>query len=286
MGSIEKAMQRKRSGAAQKLQVPTEEEGPVAAPSAGEARSFDPSQRAADLTLDRKRMKEYGLLTPEDEDSSLREQYRMVKRRLIGQAFGQTLNGTNPSNLIEVTSSVDGEGKTFTTFNLGVSIAMERDVTVLLVDADLTQRSLTRIAGLNDAKGLSEFLTGEVRDLSDVVFRTDLPRMAIIPSGASHPEAPELVASESMRACTRELAGRYSDRLILFDTTPLLMNSQAATLASHMGQLLLVVEAGRTSEAAVRDSLALFSEADVSRHLLLNKSVQGSGYGYYGYGGY
>lgn len=286
MGSIEKAMQRKRSGAAQTLHLRTDEEGVASAPSTDTSRSRDPSQRAADLTLDRQRMKEYGLLTPEDEDSSLREQYRMVKRRLISQAFGQTLNGTNPSNLIEVTSSLDGEGKTFTTFNLGVSIAMERDVTVLLVDADLTQRSLTRIAGLGEAKGLTEFLTGEVDDLGDVVFRTDLPRMSIIPAGASHPEAPELVASDSMRACTRELAGRYSDRLILFDTTPLLMNSQAATLAGHMGQVLLVVEAGRTSEAAVRDSVALFAEADVSRNLLLNKSAQGRGYGYYGYGGY
>lgn len=286
MGSIEKAMQRKRSGAAQKLHLRTDEEETVAQPSTETPRSLDPSQRAPDLALDRQRMKEYGLLTPEDEDSSLLEQYRMVKRRLISQAFGKSLNGTNPSNLIEVTSSLDGEGKTFTTFNLGVSIAMERDVTVLLVDADLTRRSLTRIAGLSEAKGLTEFLTGEIDDLAEVVFRTDLPRMSIIPAGASHPEAPELVASDSMRACTRELAGRYSDRLILFDTTPLLMNSQAATLASHMGQVLLVVEAGRTSEAAVRDSVALFAEADVCRNLLLNKSAQGRGYGYYGYGGY
>lgn len=286
MGSIEKAMQRKRSGAAQKLHLRTDGEGAVDAPSTDTPHSLDPSQRTPDLTLNRQRLRKYGLLTPEDEDSFLREQYRMVKRRLISQAFEQTLDGPNPSNLIEVTSSLDGEGKTFTTFNLGVSIAMERDVTVLLVDADLTQRSLTRIAWLDRTKGLTEFLTGEIDNLADVVFRTDIPRMSIIPAGATHPEAPELIASESMRACTRELAGRYSDRLILFDTTPLLMNSQAATLAGHMGQVLIVVEAGRTSEAAVRDSVGLFAEADVCRNLLLNKSSQGRGYGYYGYGGY
>lgn len=286
MSSIEKVMRRKRSGAAKEVPLGPDTGHAAEARPAGAPYSFDRIQRSPDVTLNRQRLISEGLLTPEDEESVLREQYRMVKRRLIATAFADDHPGTNPPNLIEVTSSLAGEGKTFTTFNLGMSIAMERDVTVLLVDADLTQRSLTRIAGLSDRVGLTGFLTGEVNDLADVVFRTDVPRMAVIPAGASHPDAPELIASESMRACTKELAGRYGDRVILFDTTPLLMNTQAATLAGHMGQILVVVEAGRTNETAVRDAVALFAEADVSRNLLLNKSVQARGYGYYGYGGY
>ncbi len=285
MSSIEKAMQRKRSRAAQEVPLRPETDRAAETPRADAPHAFDRIQRSPDVTLNRQRLFREGLLTPEDEESVLREQYRMVKRRLIATAFAEDHPGTNPPNLIEITSSLDGEGKTFTTFNLAMSIAMERDLTVLMVDADLTQRSLTRVCGLGEKKGLTEYLTGEVDDLADIVFRTDVPRMAVIPAGASHPEAPELIASESMRACTQELAGRYGDRLILFDTTPLLMNSQAATLAEHMGQILVVVEAGRTNETAVRDAVALFGEADVSRNLLLNKSTQARSYGYYGYGG-
>ncbi len=286
MSSIEKAMQRKRTGAAKKVpQEPGNERAGGPQP-AGDPHSFDRIHRSPDVTLNRQRLMKEGLLTPEHEESPLREQYRMVKRRLIATAFARDHFGTNPPNLIEITSSLDGEGKTFTTFNLGMSIAMERDVTVLLVDADLTQRKLSRLTGLADKKGLAEFLTGRVDDLSDIVFRTDVPRMSVIPAGASHPDAPELIASENMRACTRELAGRYGDRVILFDTTPLLMNTQAAALASHMGQILVVVEAGRTNATAVSEAVGLFAEADVSRNLLLNKSVQSRNYGYYGYGGY
>ena len=286
MSSIEKVMQRKRGGVAKEVPLQPEGERAGATRRPDAPQPFDRVQRVPDVTLNRQRLVNEGLLTPEAEDSPLREQYRMVKRRLIATAFSNEHASKNPSNLVEVTSSLDGEGKTFTTFNLGLSIAMERDVTVLMVDADLTQRKLSRITGLSDQKGLTEFLTGEIQDLSEVVFRTDVPRMSIIPAGASYPNAPELIASESMRACTKELAGRYGDRVILFDTTPLLMNTQAATLAGHMGQILVVVEAGRTNEAAVRDAVALFSEADTSRNLVLNKSVQARNYGYYGYGGY
>lgn len=286
MSSIEKVMQRKKRDAAREVPLRPDTDRATDARRSDAPHAFDRIQRSPDVTLNRQRLISEGLLTPEDEESSLREQYRMVKRRLIATAFAQEHPGTNPPNLIEITSSLDGEGKTFTTFNLGMSIAMERDVTVLLVDADLTQRSLTRVTGLGDRKGLTEFLTGEVDDLADIVFRTDVPRMAVIPAGASHPEAPELIASESMHRCTKELAGRYGDRMILFDTTPLLMNSQAATLAEHMGQILVVVEAGRTNASAIADAVTLFAEADVNRNLLLNKSVQARGYGYYGYGGY
>lgn len=286
MSSIEKVMQRKRSGAAEEVPLrPDTERAPGTRP-ANAPHVFDRIQRSPDVTLDRQCLIREGLLSPEDEESVLREQYRMVKRRLIATAFAGDHPGTNPPNLIEITSSLDGEGKTFTTFNLAMSIAMERDVTVLMVDADLAHQSLTRVTGLMDKKGLTEYLTGEVEDLADVVFRTDVPRMAVIPAGAQHPNAPELIASEAMRRCTKELAGRYGDRVILFDTTPLLMNSQAATLAGHVGQILVVVEAGRTNETAVRDAVALFADADVSCNLLLNKSAQARNYGYYGYGGY
>jgi receptor protein-tyrosine kinase len=290
MGSIERAMRRKRAGSAESAdKAPTQprekQTGPAGSPARAvlrHAHPLDQVTRAPDVVLDHVRLQAEGLLTPEDENTDLREQYRLVKRKLITQCFVREQPGPNPSNLIQVTSSVGGEGKTFSTFNLGMSIAMERDVTVLLVDADLTRRSLTQLVGLTDRPGLTDVLTGGVEDLGEIVCRTDIPRLSIIPAGKSHPHATELIASEVMRDCTRELAGRYKDRMIIFDSTPLLMDSQAATLAEHMGQVLVVVEAGRTSARMVNESVVLLGNSQASQSLLLNKSVRGHGYGYYG----
>jgi len=290
MSSIERAMRRKRTDSAATVekvqeapQQPKTEEAAGPAPAVlRRAHPLDQVTRAPDVVLDHQRLMTEGLLTPDDENTDLREQYRLVKRKLITQCFVREHAGPNPANLVQVTSSVGGEGKTFSTFNLGMSIAMERDVTVLLVDADLTRRSLTQLVGLSDRPGLTDVLTGAVDDLGDVVHRTDVPRLSVIPAGDSHSHATELIASEVMRDCTRELAGRYKDRMIIFDSTPLLMDSQAATLAEHMGQVLVVVEAGRTSARMVNESVALLGHSQADQSLLLNKSVRGHGYGYYG----
>lgn len=282
MSSIERVMRRKRPGSGQQAPPPQGGDGKTDKPTLRRPHPLDQAQRPPDVVLDHQRLGREGLLTPEDENVELREQYRLVKRKLITQAFVHKQPDPNLANLIQVTSSIGAEGKTFSTFNLGMSIAMERDVTVLLVDADLTRRSLTRLAKLAKRKGLTDVLTGSVDDLGEVVFRTDIPRLALIPAGSGHPHATELIASNSMRDCTRELAGRYRDRLIIFDSTPLLMDSQAATLAGHMGQVLVVVEAGRTGERHVREAITLMEGAEASQSLLLNKSSRGHGYGYYG----
>lgn len=239
-------------------------------------------RRSCDVRLDRPRLRRDGLLTPDDNDRHLQEQYRLVKRAIIRQAFPAEARGPNPDNLVQVTSSVEFEGKTFTAFNLGMSIAMEVDFTVLLIDADITRRSLTRLVGLDNEKGLTDVLTGDITDLGDVVFRTEIPQLAVIPAGSDHPRATELVASTAMRRVTQEIASRYSDRIAIFDSTPLLMDSQASTLARHMGQVLVVVEAGRTQDQVVREAVALLDGSTTWVSALLNKTTLGRGYGYYG----
>lgn len=280
MSSIERAMRRKRPNAGGDGRPAAGGNGDKAAPSPLHLR--DQIRQVPDVTLDTERLEAHGLLTPDDDNTNLREQYRLVKRKLITRAFVRKPEGPNPSNLVQVTSCMAHEGKTFTTFNLGMCIAMERDITVLLVDADLTRSSLTKLAGLSDRPGLTEVLTGSVKDLGEVVYRTNVPRLSIIPAGEGHAHATELIASDTMRDRTLELAGRYKDRLIIFDSTPLLMDSQAATLAGHMGGVLTVVEAGRTGENMVREAIALLEGSEASQSLLLNKSIRGHGYGYYG----
>lgn len=282
MSTIERAMQRARQGGA--AEDASEDElaraETVEHPALREREARERERPPVELDLDG--LRERGYLTPAADQRDLQEQYRMVKRPLLGHAFGDTEPQPNAQNLVQVTSSVDAEGKTFTVFNLAVSIAMEPDFTVLMIDTDLTRRSLTHMAGLDQAPGITDVLTGEFADLGEVICRTNVPGMSIIPAGRSHPRASEMIASEAMRRITRELAGRYPDRVLLFDSTPLLMDSQASTLARHMGQVLVVVEAGRTSEKVLRDGLELIDHTRTRVGLLLNKSPQGYGHGYYG----
>lgn len=277
--TIERAMERS-----------AQRQAAVAEPALEEARTHDAEPCEADEALDSPRaveldftkLRRMGMLTPIADQRRLAEQYRIVKRPLLSKAFHARGSGKMPANLVQVTSSVVNEGKTFTVLNLGMSIAMEMDYTVMLIDADLTRRSMTQLLGLQDRAGLTEALSGRVSDIGEVIHPTNVPKLRVIPAGAGHARSTELIASELMRRFTWELANRYPDRLVVFDSTPLLMDSQAATLARHMGQVVVVVEAGRTSEQSVQEAVGLLDHQAAWISLLLNKSARSYGDGYYG----
>lgn len=178
------------------------------------------------------------------------------------------------SNLMLVTSALSGEGKTFTSFNLAMSIATARDATsVLLVDGDLVGRSLTQLTGLADAPGLTDILLGTQVDLRDVIVSTNVPNLKLLPAGSPYPNAMDLLAAEQMRDLTYELSARYSNRIVLFDTMPLLFNSQVLLLTSLMGILLVVVEEGKTPQKAVKEAVSLLDQNKVIG-MILNKCSQ------------
>jgi receptor protein-tyrosine kinase len=169
---------------------------------------------------------------------------------------------------------------------------MEVDRTVLLVDADVAKSDVSRILGLGGRKGLSDYLTGAERDLSKLIVRTNMESLAVLPSGPRHPRITELVASDQMRDLVSELSARYHDRIVIFDSPPLLATSGAAVLAGLMGQVVLVVEAVRTPQSAIREALRRLNEAP-NLSVVFNKQREGArgaygmryGYGYgYGYG--
>jgi len=190
-----------------------------------------------------------------------------------------------------VTSSVAGEGKTFTSLNLAISIAMELDRTVLLVDADLANPGLSRLLGAQDLPGLTERLLDDKVSLKDLLLRTDVPKLTLLPAGRRHRRATELLASNTMKGLLDEVATRYPDRVVLFDSPPLLATSEASVLAEQAGQVCLVVESTTTPQFLVKEALGLLRHQDrVS--LVLNKTRdellsgrRGYYYGYrYGYG--
>jgi len=244
--------------------APAAEAATAVMPPAGAAAAGGADQAAAPartgrhpkrVELDLKRMQEIGLVTAAGGRTMLVEDFRIIKRPLIKRAFTPRGPDENPGNLIMVTSSLPGEGKTFCSINLAMSIAMELDHTVLLVDADVARPSILRTLGLPAQRGLMDMLLDEKIDMGEVMLRTNVDTLTILPAGTNSPRATELLASQTMTSFVHEIANRYPDRIVIFDSPPLLLTSEAHVLAGHMGQIVVVVEAERTTQHAVKESL-------------------------------
>lgn len=265
---------------------------PVAAvPPAGEAAAPVPVAGGATIDssryveLDLARLDGMGLVVPSAPRSQIAEEFRVIKRPILANAHGKGAAPVDNGNLIMVTSSVPGEGKSFNSINLAMSIAMELDNRVLLVDADVARPSILNLLGLPPAKGLMDVLLDEDVGLPDVLLRTNVEKLTLLPAGMPHKNATELLASGAMRSLLVELAHRYPDRIIIFDSPPLMVTTEAPVLAQSMGQLVMVVEAGRTTHAMVKQALAKVQGCPV-KMLVLNKARYARTDGYYGYYGY
>jgi protein-tyrosine kinase len=240
---------------------------PIAAPDTGVSARQQPKRVELDLAY----MRDSGMVTAAGGRTALVEDFRIIKRPLIKKAFAERMPGENPGNLIMITSSLPGEGKTYCAINLAMSIAMELDHTVLLVDADVARPSVLRVLGLPAQRGLMDILLDEKVDMGDVMLRTNVDTLSILPAGASNPRATELLASQTMSAFVLEIANRYPDRIVIFDSPPLLLTSEAHVLASHMGQIVVVVEAETTTQHAVKESLRQL-EGLANVNLIYNKT--------------
>ena len=223
------------------------------------------------VELDLNRMRDMGMVTAAGGRTMLVEDFRIIKRPLIKRAFAEPVEGEMPGNLIMITSSLPGEGKTYCAINLAMSIAMELDHTVLLIDADVARPSVLRTLGLPAQPGLMDILLDDKLDLADVMLRTNVDTLSILSAGTSSPRATELLASQSMSTFLHEIAHRYPDRIVIFDSPPLLLTSEAHVLATNMGQIVLVVESETTTQHAVKESLRQL-EGCSNVNLIYNKT--------------
>ena len=222
-----------------------------------------------------------GFLMPHTPRSQTGDQYRVIKRPLIKNAMGKGAATINHANLLMVTSALAGEGKSFTSVNLALSIAAELDNTVMLVDADVARPSVLRMLGLPQGPGLLDVLEERV-DMSEVLLRTNVEKLTLLPSGTPHPRATELLASDAMSHLLDDMAKRYPDRIIIFDSPPLLATTEARVLAGNMGQIVMVVAADSTSQHAVTQALATIEGCEVVM-MVLNKASRTDVGAYYGY---
>ncbi|MEO0410293.1 MAG: XrtA-associated tyrosine autokinase [Pseudomonadota bacterium] len=233
-------------------------------------------------------LRENGFIVPDAPTTTTAEEFRLIKRQLLSRAFDSNQGaGVRNGNLILVCSSQPNEGKTYCAINLALSMASERDNTVLLVDADFSKPEVLTTLGLEGGKGLVDIVTDPSLDMSDCLIRTNIENLSVLPTGRQHHLTTELIASDRMGQIVSEIAARYRDRIVIFDSPPALASSAGSVLAMHVGQVVFVVEADNTTESELKDGLSMVSAcSDIN--LLLNKTglhKKNRRFGnYYGYG--
>lgn len=241
-----------------------------------------------ELILDRRQLAGFGVAIPSAERSRTAEEFRIVKRNLMAAWMAADRSGEGRSSrIVMVTSARPGEGKTFVALNLALSFSSEREVKALLVDADTHQgahrSALKTILGARQTKGIVDVLAGTA-NLEGALIRTNIENLMVLPAGRGGPHVPELFSSSRMDAMLGEMTRRFPDRLIILDTPPCMVSSDAATMAPLVGQIVFVVEAFRTQQDEIEASLAMLS-ACPRISLVLNKSEQGTAhFGSYAYG--
>lgn len=171
--------------------------------------------------------------------------------RILATQVLQRLKANN-WNAVAVTSPGAGEGKTLTAINLTISLAMEVEKTVLLVDADLRSPSVHQYFGLEPQSGLGDFLISGV-PLQDLLIHPDIGKFVILPGGTPIVSSSEMLGSAKMADLVREVKTRYPSRIVLFDLPPVLSAADVLAFSPHVDCVLLVVEEGKTdSEALLR----------------------------------
>lgn len=244
-----------------------------------------PGSHLPGIVLERAVLRAAGLLPPEEDAGLLSRQYRKIKHPLVAQAIGRGVPRTPKGYLIMIASAMSGEGKTFTSVNLALSLAMDKDLEVLLVDADVAKPQLSHVLGLGQSPGLLDALRDPQLDVESLIRATDVPKLSFLPAGVGSEEATELLSSTRMQQIA-ELLGRHdSRRIVLFDSPPLLQTTESPALTHVVGQIVVVVRAESTPQPVLLDALKTL-EGHPSVSLVLNQSTRTatSAYYYYGYG--
>ena len=229
-------------------------------------------------------MRAGGYLPEEDKERQFADQYRRIKRPLIDKALSGNAAIGDP-RIIMVTSALPGDGKTFTSINLALSMALERDISVLLIDADVAKRHVTEIFGLDQQPGLLDALVDERLDAESCVVPTTTRGFSILPAGRRVPNTAELLSSNRMGKVMASLCTRNPRRILLLDSPPLLMTNEGRALVKFVGQVVLVVRTGKTPRQAVQAAVAQF-DVQQAGGVVLNDVPGSSTEGYYGYGSY
>lgn len=268
----------------------TSDTGPIAAVHTNVTRVTDapharPARQATDklVVVNRVALRAAGLLPPEHQERQLADQYRQIKRPLLAGALSQPEQGARSTRLIMVTSAMPGDGKTFTSINLSISMSREKDHNVLLIDADVAKPHISRLFGVENEPGLLDALVDPTVDIESLILPTDVPGLSILPAGRRSETATELLSSQRMEALVSALERNDPSRMVVIDSPPLLLTSESRVLAQWVAQIVVVVRAGRTLQQDLLDAVSHLPQGK-SVGLVLNQAVSSSPGYYYGYG--
>jgi protein-tyrosine kinase len=233
------------------------------------------------VTLDPATLRRAGYLPEEGLERRFADHYRQIKRPLIDKAF----SGDSEMRLIVISSALPGDGKTFTSFNLALSIARERNMSALLVDADAPRARISNILGIRGERGLIDALVDESLDVESLIVQTDVAGLEVLPAGKLVESAPELISSARMKQVAGRLSARNPRQLVIIDSPPLLVSSEARALLRIPGQVVIVVRVNSTPRQAVLEAI---THVDRNRlqGLILNHVTFTTAGGYYGYAHY
>lgn len=223
------------------------------------------------ILINRTALQSEGLLPPDQQSRAIMQQFRQIKRPLIANAL-RPASGQAPATQIMVASSLPGEGKTFTAVNLAMSLAQEKDLQVVLVDADVLKPQLSRVFGIEHEPGLLDALRDNSLDPGSIVRHTDIPNLAVVSAGQRTENTTELLASARMEQVAQAFGSARERRVVVFDTSPLLLTTESQALANIAGQVVMVVRAESTPQQTVMDALThLPNRGAVS--LVLNQCI-------------
>lgn len=246
---------------------------------------------AAQFDLPMGALAEQGFYTPRNEKSRLALELRLLKRRLLRRTrflraqMPGDVAGRRPvrqKNLIMVTSTRPAEGKTFTSINLALSLAMEDEIKVLLVDADAPRPKVQAHLGLNRASGLTDLIQDQSRHISDVSVAARNTSLTVLPEGRSVDRAGDLYASADGQRTFNNLSLWQNDQLVIIDAPPVLATTEAVILASIVDEIIFVVEADATPEQAIASAIEELLDVNPNVSLVLNKCLIGAGGSHYG----
>lgn len=231
--------------------------------------------------VDFRQLRRYGIFPPDAMKPGVRDQYRRIKRPLLANAIGRKGLSVDRGNLIMVTSALPGEGKTFTSLNLALSIAQDPDFSVTLVDGDVVRAHVSRLLGVRDTLGLLDLLADESIAPGELVRPTTVESLNVLPAGRPHPRNEELLSSSRMERVISALADRNRHHIMLFDSPPLLSSPAALSLSSAVGQVVVVVKAGSTLRHQVVEAVDLLDQSKAI-NMVLNQTLGGIGGEEYG----
>jgi len=209
------------------------------------------------------------------------EQFRRLRTYLLKRKSSEF------PKTIMVTSATSGEGKSFIAANLAIGIAHDFHSHALLVDCDLRSPTIGHWFGVENGKGLSDCLTGN-ENISELIMKTEVERLTILPGGKVQDNPTELIGSKKMEALVHELKSRYSDRYVIFDSTPLLSTSESEVLAKMVDEILIVVRAGVTPRETIKQAIASLEKKKILGLVLNDLEFKSSGLSsrYFGADGY